>query len=596
MEANLDALRRLGIYPTEEEKPLVMVPGAEAQSRVDALIAAAGLQPRGFIHVHPTSRWLFKTWTEAQSAELLRRLARDGHRIVVTSAPDPREKAIVARTLGEAGVPVTDLSGELSLRELAALTGARAALLRRGLRAHAHRGRHGHAGRGPLRPERREGMGTVARAAPRGGERPSLPPVRQRRLRRRQGERVPHAAAGGSRAFGDQRSARGAVSAAPSARAPGIAPRVALVRGRYDPSGGAERFVQGAIAALRAQGAAITIVARAWPDHDGSAILVEPFHIGSLWRDWAFARAACAELERRRFDLVQSHERIACCDVYRAGDGVHAQWLAERSRVQGPLARLATRLSPHHLYVLRAERALFSSARLRAVICNSEMVRTEIRERFGTAPEKLVLIRNAVDSAHFHPGLAAEMRRPVREQLRVPLDAHVVLHVGSGFERKGVAGLLGAVARARSRPWAIVVGKDKRAGRYVGARPPPRHRRARALRGNRVRRAPLPRRGRQLHARLALRPAAQRRARGDGERAPGGDHPEVRRLGAARRTAKADSSATRSTGRGSPRRSIAWTRPRAGAWAAAARAAVERYTPQAMAAEYVALYGRLLRR
>ena len=123
VEANLDALRRLGIYPGEEEKPLVMVPGAEAQARADSLLAAAGLAPRGFIHVHPTSRWLFKTWTEAQSAELLRRLARDGHRIVVTSAPDPREKAIVARTLGEAGVAVTDLSGELSLRELAALTG-----------------------------------------------------------------------------------------------------------------------------------------------------------------------------------------------------------------------------------------------------------------------------------------------------------------------------------------------------------------------------------------------------------------------------------------------------------------------------------------
>jgi heptosyltransferase-3 len=123
VEANLDALRRLGLYPAEDEKPLVMVPGAEAQARADALIAAAGLQPRGFIHVHPTSRWLFKTWTEGQSAELLRRLARDGHRIVVTSAPDPREKAIVARTLGEAGVPVTDLSGELTLRELAALTG-----------------------------------------------------------------------------------------------------------------------------------------------------------------------------------------------------------------------------------------------------------------------------------------------------------------------------------------------------------------------------------------------------------------------------------------------------------------------------------------
>ena len=127
VEANLDALRRLGLYPEESEKPLVMVPGAEAGARADALLAAAGLAPRGFIHVHPTSRWLFKAWTEGQSAELLRRLARDGHRIAVTSAPDAREKAIVGRTLAEAGVPVADFSGQLTLRELAALT-ARARL------------------------------------------------------------------------------------------------------------------------------------------------------------------------------------------------------------------------------------------------------------------------------------------------------------------------------------------------------------------------------------------------------------------------------------------------------------------------------------
>ena len=117
----------------------------------------------------------------------------------------------------------------------------------------------------------------------------------------------------------------------------GLAPRVALVRSRYDPSGGAERFVQGALAALKSQGASLTIVTRSWPDHDGSAIVLDPFHVGSLWRDTSFARAVCAELARRRFDLVQSHERIACCDVYRAGDGVHAEWLAQRARGQTPL-------------------------------------------------------------------------------------------------------------------------------------------------------------------------------------------------------------------------------------------------------------------
>src|SRR4051812_14979042 len=87
-------------------------------------------------------------------------------------------------------------------------------------------------------------------------------------------------------------------------------PRIALVRGRYDPAGGAERFVQSALAALRAEGAAITIVTRDWPAHDGAALVLRPFHVGSLWRDDAFARAVCRTLAARRFDLVQSHERI----------------------------------------------------------------------------------------------------------------------------------------------------------------------------------------------------------------------------------------------------------------------------------------------
>ena len=122
VELNLDALRRLGIYPEEAEKPLLMNPGDEAQARVDALLAQAGLSARGFIQFHPTSRWLFKAWTEARNAELLRRLVRDGHRVVVTAAPDAREKAIIGRILADAGVPVTDLSGSLTLREMAALS------------------------------------------------------------------------------------------------------------------------------------------------------------------------------------------------------------------------------------------------------------------------------------------------------------------------------------------------------------------------------------------------------------------------------------------------------------------------------------------
>ena len=123
VELNLDALRRLGVYPDEDEKRLVMVPGPEATGRVDQLLAGHGIATRGFIHVHPTSRWLFKAWPEGANAELLRRLAKDGHRVVVTGAPDAREKSIVGRILAGAGGAVTDLSGQLTLREMGALAG-----------------------------------------------------------------------------------------------------------------------------------------------------------------------------------------------------------------------------------------------------------------------------------------------------------------------------------------------------------------------------------------------------------------------------------------------------------------------------------------
>ena len=122
VEANLDALRRCGIYPEESEKPLVLVPGEQAQARVDGMLAEAGLAPRGFIQVHPASRWLFKTWTQAKNAAMLRTLVADGHRVVVTGAPDARERDILARIVAEAAVPVTDFSGKLTLRELAALS------------------------------------------------------------------------------------------------------------------------------------------------------------------------------------------------------------------------------------------------------------------------------------------------------------------------------------------------------------------------------------------------------------------------------------------------------------------------------------------
>jgi heptosyltransferase-3 len=129
VETNLDALRRIGIQPAVADKRVTMVPGAAAEARVDALLAEHGLEAGKFIHLHPASRWLFKCWPADKVAALADALHGRGHRLVLTAAPDDKEKALIAAVLRActAASTVVDLSGQLSLKELAALT-ARARL------------------------------------------------------------------------------------------------------------------------------------------------------------------------------------------------------------------------------------------------------------------------------------------------------------------------------------------------------------------------------------------------------------------------------------------------------------------------------------
>lgn len=122
VETHLDALRCLGINPNREETRLVLEPGADARKWAAALLARHQLVPKGFIHLHPTSRWLFKCWPAEKMAALIRQLQADGHRIVFTAAPDARELAMRDQILAGLTQPVIDLSGQLTLKQLAALT------------------------------------------------------------------------------------------------------------------------------------------------------------------------------------------------------------------------------------------------------------------------------------------------------------------------------------------------------------------------------------------------------------------------------------------------------------------------------------------
>ena len=249
--------------------------------------------------------------------------------------------------------------------------------------------------------------------------------------------------------------------------------RVALVRQRYNPYGGAERFIERALPALERAGVELTLISRRAEGWGARRFLaVDPFHVGNTWRDASFAAAARAAWEAGGFDLVQSHERIAGCDIYRAGDGVHAEWLEIRRAASGTACwspeRLGIALNPYHHYVCAAERRLFTHPRLRAVVCNSAMVRGEIERRFGVAPEKLHVIHNGVDLEYFHSARRAALRSAARAQLGLGERAFLFLFVGSGFWRKGLDAAIGALAGCgEANLHLAVAGRDRDAARYA---------------------------------------------------------------------------------------------------------------------------------
>ena len=121
VELHLDALRRVGVTPAPGERRLALVPGEEAERRIDAILVEQGLQSGAFVHVHPGSRWLFKCWPAPRVASLINALHARGQQVVLTGAPDPGEEALIAAVTSRLNRPVINLAGTLSLKELAAL-------------------------------------------------------------------------------------------------------------------------------------------------------------------------------------------------------------------------------------------------------------------------------------------------------------------------------------------------------------------------------------------------------------------------------------------------------------------------------------------
>jgi heptosyltransferase-3 len=123
VEMHLDALRRLGVYPQGAEKKLQLTAAPAVAAKVAELCAAHRLAAGYYIVLHPASRWMFKSWSVSGFADVLQLLAARDWRIVLVSGPEQAERdyvrAILEKCSGSKNI--VDLSGQLTLKELARL-------------------------------------------------------------------------------------------------------------------------------------------------------------------------------------------------------------------------------------------------------------------------------------------------------------------------------------------------------------------------------------------------------------------------------------------------------------------------------------------
>ena len=234
--------------------------------------------------------------------------------------------------------------------------------------------------------------------------------------------------------------------------------RLLLIARSFVFHGGVERATAGLVGALVARGHDVHLLGPG-ATVPVAGVTLHPLRLPPLP---ATARVlALAILARRavvagRWDVVQSHERTLCQQVYRAGEGCHRGYLASGARTVGR--------GLYHRVVLAIEARLFR--RTPAIVAIARRGKHEIESLYGVSPARVTVIYNGVDLDRFHPENNAAHRDAARAEAGFARTDPVLLFVGSGFERKGLTTAIQALSHLADTG-LVVIGRGDET-RYRG--------------------------------------------------------------------------------------------------------------------------------
>ncbi len=122
VEQNLDFVRKLGIFPSVEDRELFFHIPEDAYLNISMILKEHGIDEKNFILIHPASRWRFKCWPAFRMKNLTKMLIEKNMQVVFSAGDEPFEKALVKEIVESLPkTHVLNLSGKISLKELGAL-------------------------------------------------------------------------------------------------------------------------------------------------------------------------------------------------------------------------------------------------------------------------------------------------------------------------------------------------------------------------------------------------------------------------------------------------------------------------------------------
>lgn len=245
---------------------------------------------------------------------------------------------------------------------------------------------------------------------------------------------------------------------------------IAIIRRRFNPYGGAERFILRTINSLGKNHIKTSIIAEDWQDHsfesgsgskaDSCKLIQISGTTGSRAKQFLnFQNRVKEILQIQSFDIIQSHERLIGADIYRLGDGIHAAWVERLSSIKPWYAKLWLKFDPFHQLIIKTERLMAEDPSL-TFVSNSPMVAKELVDWYEVPRERITVIENGIDTSAFQPATTNE-KIAARENLGLNRDTPTILFIGSGFDRKGAFELTKAMSMLPDFQ-LLIVGYDKK--------------------------------------------------------------------------------------------------------------------------------------